>query len=338
VRLGVLDVGSNTVHLLVVDAHRGGHPTPMSSTKATLRLAEATDSSGKITKRGAEKLISTLDEFAKIADSSGCEELMAFATSAVRDAGNSDDVLARVRKETGVELRVLTGVDESRLTFLAVRRWYGWSAGRIINLDIGGGSLEISSGVDEEPEVALSLPLGAGRLTREWLPDDPPGRRRVAMLRDWLDAELSEASVKILEAGNPDLTVATSKTFRSLARLTGAAPSGAGPRVKRTLTANGLRQLISFISRMTTADRAELEGVSAERAPQIVAGALVAEASMRALSIESVDICPWALREGLILRKLDSEADGSALMEPSVRDAGGQVVDRNQNRSRGDKP
>lgn len=158
------------------------------------------------------------------------------------------------------------------------------------------------------------------------------------MLRDWLDAELAEASAKILDAGSPDLAVASSKTFRSLARLTGAAPSGAGPRVKRTLTANGLRQLISFISRMTTADRAELEGVSAERAPQIVAGALVAEASMRALSIEVVDICPWALREGLILRKLDSEADGTALMGPSVRNAGGQVVDRNQHRSRGDKP
>lgn len=165
-RLGVLDVGSNTVHLLVVDAHRGGHPTPMSSTKATLRLAEATDSSGKITKRGADKLISTIDEFAKIAISSGCAELMAFATSAVRDAENSEDVLSRVRKETGVELQALRGEDESRLTFLAVRRWYGWSAGRILNLDIGGGSLEVSSGVDEEPEIALSLPLGAGRLTR----------------------------------------------------------------------------------------------------------------------------------------------------------------------------
>lgn len=310
----------------------------MSSTKATLRLAEATDSSGKITKRGAEQLISTIDEFAKIAESSGCAELMAFATSAVRDAGNSDDVLARVRKETGVELRVLGGVDESRLTFLAVRRWYGWSAGRIINLDIGGGSLELSSGVDEDPDIALSLPLGAGRLTREWLPDDPPGRRRVAMLRDWLDSELADAGAEVLEAGSPDLAVATSKTFRSLARLTGAAPSAAGPRVKRTLTANGLRQLISFISRMTTADRAELEGVSAERAPQIVAGALVAEASMRALSIETVDICPWALREGLILRKLDSEADGTALVDTSVRDAEGRGVDRNANRSRGSKP
>jgi exopolyphosphatase/guanosine-5'-triphosphate,3'-diphosphate pyrophosphatase len=338
VRLGVLDVGSNTVHLLVVDAHRGGHPMPMSSTKATLRLAEATDSDGKITRRGADKLVSTIDEFAKIALSSGCEELMAFATSAVRDAENSDDVLARVRKESGVELQVLRGVDESRLTFLAVRRWFGWSAGRIVNLDIGGGSLELSSGVDEEPDVAMSLPLGAGRLTREWLSDDPPGRRRVAMLRDWLDAELSDASATVLEAGSPDLAVATSKTFRSLARLTGAAPSAAGPRVKRTLTLNGLRQLISFISRMTTADRAELEGVSAERAPQIVAGALVAEASMRALSIEALDICPWALREGLILRKLDAEADGTALVETPVRDAKRQAGDRNAaNRSRGDK-
>ena len=95
-RLGVLDVGSNTVHLLVVDARRGGHPTPMSATKASLRLAETIDSSGKLTRKGADQLIDTIDEFAKIAASSGCAELMAFATSAVRDARNSEDVLARV--------------------------------------------------------------------------------------------------------------------------------------------------------------------------------------------------------------------------------------------------
>ncbi len=335
-RLGVLDVGSNTVHLLVVDARRGGHPTPMSSTKSALRLAEAIDGSGKITRRGSDKLVSTVDEFAKIAVSSGCVELMGFATSAVRDAKNSDDLLARVHSETGVALQVLSGVDESRLTFLAVRRWYGWSAGRIVNIDIGGGSLELSSGVDEEPDVALSLPLGAGRLTREWLPDDPPGRRRVAMLRDWLDSELARPASDLTAAGRPDLAVGTSKTFRSLARLTGAAPSDAGPWVKRTLTANGLRQLIAFVSRMTAADRAELEGVSTERAPQIVAGALVAEASMRALGIDTLDICPWALREGLILRKLDSEADGTPLVETRVRDAE-HVPERNGADRRGDR-
>ena len=321
-RLGVLDVGSNTVHLLVVDAHRGGHPTPMSSTKAPLRLAECINDDGKLTRKGADKLVETIDEFAKIARSSGCENLMAFATSAVRDARNSDDVLARVRTETGVDLQVLSGVDESRLTFLAVRRWFGWSVGRITDLDIGGGSLELSSGVDEEPDVALSLPLGAGRLTREWLRDDPPNRRRIAMLRDWLETELADGARAMLDAGPPELAVGTSKTFRSLARLTGAAPSAAGPRVKRVLTADGLRQLIAFISRMTTEDRAELEGVSAERAPQIVAGALVAEASMRALSLESVQICPWALREGIILRRLDSEADGTALVASAGRPGG----------------
>lgn len=287
----------------------------MSSTKAALRLAEAIDESGKLTRKGSDSLVHTIQEFSKIARSSGCAEIMAFATSAVRDATNSDEVLTRVKKETGVDLAVLSGVNESRLTFLAVRRWYGWSAGRIINLDIGGGSLELSCGGDEEPDIALSLPLGAGRLTREWLAEDPPGRRRVAMLRDWLESELVDAAKQVEVAGVPDLAVASSKTFRSLARLTGAAPSGAGPRVKRTLTASGLRQLIAFISRMTTADRAELEGVSVDRAPQIVAGALVAEASMRALSLDAVDICPWALREGLILRKLDSEVDGTALVD-----------------------
>ncbi|MFC9356784.1 hypothetical protein ACFTZB_09410 [Rhodococcus sp. NPDC057014] len=313
-RLGVLDVGSNTVHLLVVDAHRGGHPTPMSSTKSTLRLAENTDDKGDITAQGADRLVTTVADFASIARTSGCGELMAFATSAVRDANNSDDVLARVHDETGVTLEVLSGVDEARLTFLAVRRWFGWSAGRILNLDIGGGSLELTTGGDEDPDVALSLQLGAGRLTRDWLEADPPGKRRVAVLRDWLDAELTVPSKELRTAGQWDRAVGTSKTFRSLARLTGAAPSGAGPRVKRTLTASGLRQLIAFISRMTASDRAELEGVSSDRSQQIVAGALVAEASMRALGVEELEICPWALREGLILRKLDTEMGGELMV------------------------
>lgn len=285
----------------------------MSSTKAALRLAENTDDAGDITAQGADRLMRTVADFAGIARSSGCGELMAFATSAVRDARNSDAVLGRVRDETGVDLQVLSGEDESRLTFLAVRRWFGWSAGRILDLDIGGGSLELSSGIDENPDVAMSLQLGAGRLTRDWLDEDPPGKRRVAVLRDWLDAELVEPAKAVLAPGLPDRAVGTSKTFRSLARLTGAAPSAAGPRVKRTLTADGLRQVISFISRMTAADRAELEGVSADRSRQMVAGALVAEAAMRALSLDTLEICPWALREGLILRKLDTESFGDVV-------------------------
>jgi exopolyphosphatase/guanosine-5'-triphosphate,3'-diphosphate pyrophosphatase len=304
-RLGVLDVGSNTVHLLVVDAHRGGHPNAARSEKSVLRLAEHVDSSGKLGRRGADALVAAVDAASKSAAELGCDDLLAFATSAVRDAANSTKVLERVQNETGVDLQVLTGADEARLTFLAVRRWFGWSAGRLLDLDIGGGSLEIACGIDEEPDLAVSLPLGAGRLSRERLKGDPPARSQVSALRQYVDGELARVSVQMAGLGTPDRAAATSKTFRSLARLTGAAPSSAGPRARRVLTIAGLRQVIGFISRIPSADLAELEGVSADRSHQLLAGAVVAEATMRALDLTQVEICPWALREGVILRRLD---------------------------------
>ncbi len=282
----------------------------MNDSKTRLRLIEYLDDDNNISKTGIARLIDAVNEAAELAEATKCREVMALATSAVRDAANSDDVLAKVEKETGIELRVLSGEDEARMTFLAARRWYGWSAGRIINLDIGGGSLEMTHGEDELPEQAFSLQLGAGRLTHDWFKTDPPERKRINQLRDYLDAELDGPARELRAAGEPDLACATSKTFRMLARLTGAAPSSEGPRVDRVLTAAGLRQVIAFISRMTAADRAELEGISSDRSHQVVAGALVAEASMRALGLESVKICPWALREGLILQRLDRDVGG----------------------------
>jgi exopolyphosphatase / guanosine-5'-triphosphate,3'-diphosphate pyrophosphatase len=304
VRLGVLDVGSNTVHLLVVDAHRGAHPTPQSSTKTALRLAEHV-SDGVLGRRGADALVEAVAEARREARALGCDDLLAFATSAVRDATNSEDVLRRVRDETSVDLQVLSGPDEARLTFLAVRRWFGWSAGRLLSLDIGGGSLEMAVGRDERPDVALSLPLGAGRLTRDWFTADPPERREAKALEEYVHETVAPAAASLLADGPPDRAVVTSKTFRSLARLTGAAPRSAGPRVPRRLGAPGLRQVVAFISRMSSSDLAELEGVSASRAHQLVAGALVARGAMDALGLEEVEVCPWALREGVILGRLD---------------------------------
>lgn len=155
-RLGVLDVGSNTVHLLVVDAHPGARPLPAHSHKTDLRLAQLLDEAGAITPDGVERLVESVREALAAAEDKGVEELLPFATSAVREAANGDEVLARVHEETGVALRVISGEDEARLTFLAARRWYGWSAGRLLVLDIGGGSLEIAYGTDEEPDVCVS--------------------------------------------------------------------------------------------------------------------------------------------------------------------------------------
>ncbi|SDY06750.1 Ppx/GppA phosphatase [Micromonospora pattaloongensis] len=309
-RLGVLDVGSNTVHLLVVDAHHGAHPWPAHSEKAVLRLAERIGPNGELSDAGADALVEAVAAVRAAAERLETADVIAFATSAVRDATNSAEVLARVRAETGVELQVLSGADEARLTFLAVRRWFGWSAGRLLTLDIGGGSLEIAAGLDEEPDVALSLPLGAGRLTRRLRdaapgnPDGPPPAAAVEELREYVDALLDPVVEKAVGVGW-DRPVATSKTFRTLARLAGAAPSRAGLWVRRTLSATGLRQVLGFIRHIPPAQLAELEGVSPRRADQLLAGAVVAEAAMRRLDVEELEICPWALREGVILRRLD---------------------------------
>ena len=304
-RLGVLDVGSNTVHLLVVDAHRGGHPDPVRSHKQELQLARLLRDDGSLGPGGTQVLVDAAADARRCAEEEGVEDLLAFATSAVRDATDVREVLAAVRERAGVDLLVLEGEDEARLTFLAVRRWYGWSAGRLLCFDIGGGSPEIATGRDQEPGVALSLPIGAGRMTRERLRKDPPSGREVAALREHVRAVLAEAKTELAAAGPPDLAVATSKTFRSLARLDGAAPYAKGPRVRRVLTRSGLEDIVDQLAGMTVAKRAELPGVSPSRAGQMLAGAVVAHEAMLALEVDSLDICPWALREGVVLRRLD---------------------------------
>lgn len=304
-RLGVLDVGSNTVHLLVVDAHRGAPPVPAASHKTELRLAELLDGSGDLSRLGADRLVRTVRLARAESERSGAEDLVAFATSAVRDAGNSAAVLERVRSETGVDLQVLGGEDEARLTFLAVRRWVGWSAGRLLGLDIGGGSLELAAGTEEEPDVAVSLPLGAGRLTRDRFSRDVPRRSEVAALRVHVRAELARVVPRLHSAGDKDRVVATSKTFRSLARICGAAPYSRGPYVRRPLRLDDLRAAALRLERMPSAERALLPGVSPSRAGQLLAGAIVAEAAMELLGVAQLEVCPWALREGVILRRLD---------------------------------
>jgi exopolyphosphatase/guanosine-5'-triphosphate,3'-diphosphate pyrophosphatase len=309
-RLGVLDIGSNTMHLLVVDAHRGAHPTPMHDDRWLLRLSEHVDDDGLLSKAGEKALLRAVLQACDQAQKQGCDELLAMVTSAIREAENGLEVLGRIRERTGVELQVLTGEEEARLTFLAVRRWFGWSAGQLLVLDIGGGSLELASGIDEDPEVALSLPLGAGRMSRRFLPTAHQGGRphlgALVELDEHARDLLEPAAKQLADTCPPELVAATSKTFRTLARLTGAAPYSAGLRVKRELTLAGLDQLVGFVSRIESSALAELRGVSPDRAHQVPAGAVVAAATMRALDVPCVRICPWALREGVILRRLDS--------------------------------
>jgi exopolyphosphatase/guanosine-5'-triphosphate,3'-diphosphate pyrophosphatase len=304
-RLGVIDIGSNTVHLLVVDAHHGGAPRPAASVRVPLRLVELLDGSGGLTESGEQQLTECIIELRRQADGLAVFDLVAFATSALRDATNGDDVLGRLRARTGVAVEVLPGEDEARLTFLAVRRWFGWSAGRLLAMDIGGGSLEIGAGMDEDPDVVASLPLGASRLTSDWFTTDPPSRSELAALRRYVRAQIAPVVGHLYHVGEPTRAVATSKTFRSLARIAGAEPYSRGQYVRRTLRRTDLEAAATRICRLPSAGRDTLPGVSASRAGQLAAGAVVAVEAMDLLSVDEVEICPWALREGVILRRLD---------------------------------
>lgn len=301
----MLDVGSNTVHLLVVDAHHGAAPSPALSRKFELKLAESLEASGHLKAEAIDQLVETVKACRIEAQDLNCDEFLAFATSAIRDAGNGAEVLSRVLKDAETELEVLDGEHEAILTFLAVRRWYGWSSGRLLVADIGGGSLEIAQGTSEYPDNAASLPLGSGRLTRQFFTSDPPSADEIAQLRKYVREQLKSHIQPFVDAGQPDHIVATSKTFKQLARIAGAAPSNKGPRARRELAATDLYSWVRKLATMTAKERAKLPGVSQGRAEQLLAGAIVAQETMDLLNIKAFEICPWALREGIILRRLD---------------------------------
>ncbi|AGL17020.1 exopolyphosphatase [Actinoplanes sp. N902-109] len=305
-RLAVLDVGANTLNLLVTSAGNAV-PLPERAWKTGTRLAELSKRDGAIAPAGRQRLITAVTQAVAEARRAGVDEVFAYATAVVRDAPNRDRVLDEVADATGIRLGLLTGTEEAQLTFLAARRWLGWRAGSLLLADIGGGSLEVAVGPDRLPDVALSLPLGARALTRQYLGHhDPPPPRAVRALRHHVREQIGQVAARA-EWEAARTPVATSKTFQQLARLTGAPSLRRGPFVTRLLRRRELRPWLGRLATMPVSHRAGLPGVSPHRARQILAGSIVAYELMRRLDLEALQICPWALREGIVLRRLEAD-------------------------------
>jgi len=311
-RLGVLDVGSNTVHLQVVDTHPGARPNPTFNYKEELRLTEFLTDTNEINELGIQTVRKTIKRAVDEARRVNVEELLPFATSALREAANGDAIIKNINRDFEIDLQVLTGEDEAKLTFLAARRWFGWSSGRLLVVDIGGGSLEIAVGVDESPEVATSLPLGASRLTQNFLSGDPYSEKGIRAMRDHIESQLESVLPALVKHQETDRAIATSKTLRTLARLCGDWFDGSG----KTIKVDAIRKISSRLSNMSYDERARLPGVSGNRARQIVAGAFVTESVMRNLDLRELEICPWALREGVVLKWMDWMESGSEFHKP----------------------
>jgi exopolyphosphatase/guanosine-5'-triphosphate,3'-diphosphate pyrophosphatase len=289
------------VHLQVVDTSPGARPNPTFNYKEELRLTQYINEDNLVSDEGIEKLRSAIKRAIEQSASVQTQELLPFATSALREASNGEKIISSINKDFHIDLQVLTGEEEAKLTFLAARRWFGWSSGRLLVIDIGGGSLEMAAGVDESPEIATSLPLGAGRLTKDFLKGDPYTDKSLRALRDHIENKLEQILPSLVKHQESDRAIATSKTLRTLARLSGDWFDGTG----KNITVEAIRKISAKLSEMDENTRAKLPGVSENRASQIVAGSLVAESVMRNLDIKELEICPWALREGVVLKWMD---------------------------------
>lgn len=305
-RLGVLDIGSNTVHLLVADVHPGGRPLAATSERTVLRLMRYLEPDGSISETGVQALVDAVRQAREVAQAENVVELLATATSAVREATNGEDVIARIEAALGQELQVLGGESEARFTFLAVRRWFGWSAGQIMLFDIGGGSLELAAGSDELPDVAASVPLGAGRMTVEFLPHDPPGEDAVETLRTHARGVLAPVTDLMRDQPAPHHVVGSSKAIRSLAKLAGYPVAGWNGAERLRLPRAALGSWIPRLARIPASARQELPGITPDRTFQIVAGAVVLHTAMTEFDIDELEVSPWALREGVLLRYIES--------------------------------
>jgi exopolyphosphatase / guanosine-5'-triphosphate,3'-diphosphate pyrophosphatase len=305
-RLGVLDVGSNAGQLQVVEARAGAPPLPIHAVKLPTRLAEEVGIEGSISQQGVDRVVSAVRRALDLARELRVDQLYPFITAAIRDASNRDAILEEILAETGIQLQFLSGEQEARLTYLAVRSWYGWQAGRLLNVDIGGGSMELAFGRDAVPELAVSLPLGAARVSTAFLRPDPPSNAQIKALRRHVREQVRDVANRVQWEGTPRRVVATSKTFKQLARLNGAPRGREGPFVRRTVSRSQVAQSIRQLLTVAARDRAQFRGVKPARAWQILGGAVVAYETMRCLRVKRAEVCPWALREGVVLEHLAS--------------------------------
>ncbi|MFI6095468.1 Ppx/GppA phosphatase family protein [Lentzea sp. NPDC051213] len=278
--VGVLDVGCFSAHLVVVERDL---TRPLVSHKVRLRLDRELDSEGVISRDGIESLCSAVLAARKKA---GDVPFLPFATSSVRDSANVDEVMRKVKRRTGVELKVLSGKEEARYSYTAARHWFGFGAGEMVVLDVGGGTVELAAGSGTEPELVVSLPLGARTLTRSGL-----------SVQD-MRAEVLDRIAEVFPRDEADRAIGCSKVFEQLARLAGAR---AGAHAPRQLRAKDLEKWIPRLAKLSVRERAALPGISRHRARQSLAGAVVAEALMRVTGHDVVDISPWSTKEGLLL-------------------------------------
>jgi exopolyphosphatase/guanosine-5'-triphosphate,3'-diphosphate pyrophosphatase len=325
VRIAAFDLGSNSFHLLLADVHPDGTFESVVRDKEMIRLGSAVAATGEIGKANADAAVEVVKRFRAMADSQHADEIVVCATAAFREARDSLAVVDRIESEAGVKVRVISGKEECRLIFDAVRASVLIDPGPALALDLGGGSLELMVGGANRMRWATSLKLGVGRLTAELVRGDPPTggdcRRVTSAVQKAMNLVVPEIS-----RHHPKKAIGSSGTLGTLIRLAAARRGGTLPTSINQLSVSlrELENVCEYLIEMTAAERASLPGVDAKRADQLPAGALLIITVLEATGLDELVGCEWALREGMVLdaighhSRAEWDSDPKAIRRESV--------------------
>lgn len=309
-KLAAIDIGSNSIHLVIVRAVKGQHPEIIDREKEMVRLGAGTLREHRLSKKTIERAITTLRRFKKMAEHNGADPIIATATSAVRESRNSDQFIEQVRKDVGLDVQVLPGVEEARLIAMAVSEVTDFNNRRALIIDIGGGSTEFIITGGGEPELMLSLRLGAVRLTEKFISTDPISIEQRNRLVANIRSDFTRAAAEIKNAGY-DFTIGSSGTVLNMVNAVVQADEPYGSEdvsdyepFSQTVTLDQIEWLNRRLGRMTLRERRRVPGIEKGRADIIVAGGLLLQCLLSDLDAAEITSCDWSLREGVILNYL----------------------------------
>ena len=313
-KFAAIDIGSNSIHLVIVRAEPGQHLDIIDREKEMVRLGSGTLRAHKLSKQTIERAVKTLRRFKRMAEANRVDLVIATATAPLRESHNADEFIEAVRKEVGLDVQVLPGVEEARLIAMAVSEVTDFQGRRALIIDIGGGSTEfiITSGVG--PELLLSVRLGAVRLTEKFITTDPISQEERERLTTTIRADLTRAVWEIKKLGF-DFVIGTSGTILNMVGAIVQADSAAHmddnagfEPFSQTVTLGQIKRMNRRLSGMTVRERSRVPGLEKDRADIVIAGGLLLETILAELGAKEITTCDWSLREGLILNHLRKHA------------------------------
>lgn len=302
-RLAAIDVGSNSVHMVVAQADADGAVTTLWRMKEMVGLGRISFPSRKLSADAMDRAVATLERFQKAAVQRQCEKIIAVATSAIREAENGGDLIERIKAELGLVVRVVSAREEARLIYLGVRHAMPLKQPHVI-VDVGGGSVEFIVGDEQRALMLESRKLGAARMTAQFVRSDPISREDQRLLVEHYDQELGPVCASILSHA-PVKAIGTSGTLENLAALCRGGDDEESDRPPAAIERAGLSRLVERLEGSTADERAAMSGLDDHRRDQVVAGALLVQRLFKALKLKRMEICGSALREGILLDYLN---------------------------------